>query len=60
MLDTMTRPHNGRIRIGEVHFSQAVTPVFDAASQRVGFAVEWHNRTQEIGMESRNAALLHQ
>ncbi|GEM_PF-3684394 len=44
MLDTMTRPHNGRIPVG----------------QRVGFAVEWHDRTQKIGMESRNAALPHQ
>ncbi|KRG44510.1 chemotaxis protein [Stenotrophomonas pictorum JCM 9942] len=58
MLDAMQQPHYGRIQIGGVHFSQAVTPVLDAAGTRIGFAVEWHDRTQEIELEDSVATLV--
>ena len=51
MLDNLHSCHNGRIQIGPVHFSQAVTPVFDQHQARIGFAVEWHDRTEEIALE---------
>jgi methyl-accepting chemotaxis protein len=40
------------VQIGPVHFAQVVTPVFDAQGVRLGFAVEWHDRTHELALEN--------
>ena len=58
MLDQLQKPHNGQIRIGPVHFSQVVTPVFNADGSRNGFAVEWHDRTQELLLENSVADIV--
>ncbi|MGV8960156.1 MAG: methyl-accepting chemotaxis protein [Stenotrophomonas sp.] len=58
MLQAMRQPHFGRIQIGSAHFSQAVTPVFKADGARIGFAVEWHDRTQEIELENNVADIV--
>ena len=58
LLDTLMKPHHGRIRIGPVHFAQVVTPVFDAGGARIGFAVEWHDRTQELLLENAVAGIV--
>ncbi len=58
ILDTLLKPHHGRVRIGPVHFAQVVTPVFDARGARIGFAVEWHDRTQELLLENAVAGIV--
>ena len=58
LLDQLNQQHNGRIQIGEVHFSQVVTPVFNADGSRNGFAVEWHDRTQELALENNVAGIV--
>ena len=58
MLDTLRSAHNGKVQIGPVHFSQVVTPVFNADGSRSGFAVEWHDRTQELQLENNVAGLV--
>ncbi len=58
MLHAMKQPHFGRIEIGGVHFSQAVTPVLGEDGTRVGFAVEWHDRTLEIQLENSVAGIV--
>jgi len=58
MLDQLQKVHNGQIRIGPVHFSQVVTPVFNADGSRSGFAVEWHDRTQELLLENSVANIV--
>ena len=58
MLDHLHSCHNGRIQIGQVHFSQAVTPVFNPDGSRLGFAVEWHDRTDEIALEGRISGIV--
>ncbi|MEA5667893.1 methyl-accepting chemotaxis protein [Stenotrophomonas sp. MH1] len=58
ILDQLRQPHNGRIQIGGVHFSQVVTPVFNADGSRSGFAVEWHDRTQELQLENSVAGIV--
>ncbi len=58
MLDQLRKVHNGRIQIGGVHFSQVVTPVFNADGSRNGFAVEWHDRTQELQLENSVADIV--
>ncbi len=52
LLNTLQATHHGRVRIGPVHFAQVVTPMFDNAGARVGFAVEWHDRTEELLLEN--------
>ncbi|MGE8278826.1 MAG: methyl-accepting chemotaxis protein [Stenotrophomonas sp.] len=58
MLDKLSSQHNGRVQIGPVHFNQVVTPVFHADGSRSGFAVEWHDRTQELLLENNVAAIV--
>ena len=58
MLDQLRKVHNGQITIGPVHFSQVVTPVFNADGSRSGFAVEWHDRTQELALENSVAGIV--
>jgi methyl-accepting chemotaxis protein len=58
ILNTLQQVHHGRIRIGPVHFAQVVTPVFDAQGKRLGFAVEWHDRTQELQLENAVADIV--
>jgi len=58
ILDTLAAAHHGRIRIGPVHFAQVVTPVFGAAGERQGFVVEWHDRTQELLLETAVAEIV--
>ncbi|WP_093532591.1 methyl-accepting chemotaxis protein [Stenotrophomonas rhizophila] len=58
ILDTLQATHHGRVRIGPVHFAQVVSPMFDAAGARVGFAVEWHDRTQELVLETAVAEIV--
>ncbi|WMJ71025.1 methyl-accepting chemotaxis protein [Stenotrophomonas sp. 24(2023)] len=58
ILDTLQGAHHGKVRIGEVHFAQVVTPVFGSQGQRLGFAVEWHDRTEELQLENAVAGIV--
>ena len=58
LLDQLSSQHVGRVQIGPVHFSQVVTPVFHADGSRSGFAVEWHDRTQELLLENSVADIV--
>ena len=51
ILDQLQDRHQGAIRIGDAHFAQMVTPVFAANGSRIGFVVEWHDRTDELKVE---------
>ena len=58
ILNGLQATHNGKVRIGPVHFAQVVTPVFDAQGARLGFAVEWHDRTHELTLENAVAGIV--
>ncbi|MBD3681005.1 PAS domain-containing protein [Stenotrophomonas sp. Br8] len=58
ILNGLQATHNGKVRIGPVHFAQVVTPVFDAQGERLGFAVEWHDRTHELTLENAVAGIV--
>ncbi|TPD98681.1 chemotaxis protein [Stenotrophomonas maltophilia] len=58
ILNELQATHNGKVRIGPVHFAQVVTPVFDAQGARLGFAVEWHDRTHELTLENAVAGIV--
>jgi len=50
--------HRARLSLGEMHFDLAATPVFDAAGERIGTAVEWQDRTADTNFrhQLRNVA----
>jgi methyl-accepting chemotaxis protein len=56
ILNGLQVSHNGKVQIGPVHFAQVVTPVFDAQGVRLGFAVEWHDRT--LALENAVAGIV--
>ncbi|HAL22837.1 MAG TPA: chemotaxis protein [Stenotrophomonas sp.] len=58
ILNGLQVAHNGKVRVGSVHFAQVVTPVFDAQGTRLGFAVEWHDRTHELLLENAVADIV--
>ncbi|PTA70803.1 MULTISPECIES: methyl-accepting chemotaxis protein [unclassified Stenotrophomonas] len=58
ILNGLQVTHNGKVQIGPVHFAQVVTPVFDAQGVRLGFAVEWHDRTHELALENAVAGIV--
>ncbi|MCR8714397.1 methyl-accepting chemotaxis protein [Stenotrophomonas indicatrix] len=58
ILNGLQATHHGKVRIGPVHFAQVVTPVFDAQGARLGFAVEWHDRTHELTLENAVAGIV--
>ncbi len=58
ILDGLQATHHGRVRIGPVHFAQVVTPMYDSAGARLGFAVEWHDRTDELLLENAVADIV--
>lgn len=58
ILNGLQVTHNGKVQIGPVHFAQVVTPVFDAQGARLGFAVEWHDRTHELALENAVAGIV--
>ncbi|MHC1653039.1 methyl-accepting chemotaxis protein [Stenotrophomonas maltophilia] len=58
ILNGLQVAHNGKVQIGPVHFAQVVTPVFDAQGLRLGFAVEWHDRTHELALENAVAGIV--
>lgn len=52
MLDRLTSPHRATVRIGGRIFALTVAPVVNAAGVRLGTAVEWLDRTNEVAIEN--------
>ncbi len=51
LLNALERNLMGRIQVGGAHFNQMITPVTGADGARIGFVVEWHDRTDELKLE---------
>ena len=58
LFDGLTQAHASQVRIGDAWFSQVVTPVLAEDGSRLGFAVEWDDRTNEIRMEQDVAGIV--
>jgi methyl-accepting chemotaxis protein len=57
MLAAMTEPHAARISLGTARMSLVVTPI-DHDGARIGYVVEWHDRTQELLVEQEIATVI--
>uniref|UniRef100_Q47I46 PAS protein n=1 Tax=Dechloromonas aromatica (strain RCB) TaxID=159087 RepID=Q47I46_DECAR len=51
MLERLTGTHRATIRLGGRVFALTVTPVINTRGGRLGFAVEWLDRTNEVAVE---------
>ncbi|WP_428826942.1 methyl-accepting chemotaxis protein [Azonexus sp. IMCC34842] len=58
LLAGLTGTHRALIELGGRTFSLAVTPVINERRQRVGFAVEWLDRTAEVAVEEEVADIV--
>ena len=58
LLGQLTGPHRVLLQLGGRRFSLMVTPVSNDRRQRVGFAVEWLDRTAEVAVEEEVAEIV--
>ncbi|QRM20528.1 PAS domain-containing protein [Dechloromonas sp. TW-R-39-2] len=58
MLDKLSGTHRASIKLGGRTFSLAVTPVINERNQRLGYAVEWVDRTAEVAVEDEVADIV--
>jgi methyl-accepting chemotaxis protein len=52
MLEHLSAPHRASVRIGGRTFALTVAPVIDETGVRLGTAVEWLDRTNEVAIEN--------
>lgn len=57
-LGSLRGTHRTTIKLGGRTFSLAVTPVINEHGQRLGFAVEWLDRTAEVAVEDEVAEIV--
>ncbi|MGV7197005.1 Cache 3/Cache 2 fusion domain-containing protein [Xanthomonas axonopodis] len=58
MLDQLTSTHVAQIHVGGRTMRLVVSPVLGAAGERMGFVVEWADRTQEVQVEQEVARIV--
>ena len=58
MLDKLSSTHRATVRVGGRTFALAVTPVVNERGQRLGYAVEWLDRTAEVAVEEEVADIV--
>ncbi|KAB2928587.1 MAG: PAS domain S-box protein [Dechloromonas sp.] len=58
MLKTLSGTHRAAIHLGGRTFSLAVTPVLNESGVRLGYAVEWLDRTAEVAVEDEVAEIV--
>ncbi len=58
LLATLVGTHRATIKLGGRTFSLAVTPVSNESGQRLGYAVEWLDRTAEVAVEDEVAEIV--
>ncbi|MEN3372917.1 methyl-accepting chemotaxis protein [Dechloromonas sp. ZS-1] len=58
MLQRLTGTHRAAIKVGGRTFSLAVTPVLNDRGVRLGYAVEWLDRTAEVAVEEEVASIV--
>jgi methyl-accepting chemotaxis protein len=58
LLERLQDTHQGNIRVGDAHFGQLITPVRDTDGQRIGFVVEWRDRTDELALEAEISRII--
>ncbi|MDX9707683.1 MAG: methyl-accepting chemotaxis protein, partial [Azospira sp.] len=57
-LDALSGNHRATVLLGGRTFALSVTPVANARGERLGTAVEWQDRTEEVAVENEVADLV--
>ncbi|MEA9557817.1 Cache 3/Cache 2 fusion domain-containing protein [Xanthomonas nasturtii] len=58
MLEQLTGTNVAQITVGDRIVRQVVSPVLDANGERMGFVIEWADRTQEVQVEEEVARIV--
>ncbi|HWJ07199.1 MAG TPA: HAMP domain-containing protein, partial [Steroidobacteraceae bacterium] len=58
LLDGLTGTHTSNHQVGPLSLRLTHTPVFDEHGRRIGTAMEWINRTQEVAAEKEVASIV--
>jgi methyl-accepting chemotaxis protein len=58
LLTNLRSPHKTQIEVGSLTFGLVVVPVINEKGERVGTAVEWKDRTQEVAIEKEVAGIV--
>ncbi|MBB5863007.1 Cache 3/Cache 2 fusion domain-containing protein [Xanthomonas sp. 3058] len=58
MLARLSGAHTAQIEVGGRILREVVSPVLDAAGERMGYVVEWADRTQEVQVEHEVARIV--
>ncbi|MCC6535372.1 MAG: PAS domain-containing protein, partial [Burkholderiales bacterium] len=58
MLERLSGSHRATVKLGGRTFALTVTPVNNAKGQRLGTAVEWVDRTNEVAVETEVAGIV--
>jgi methyl-accepting chemotaxis protein len=58
MLASLRSTHRTQIKIGDIHFGLAASPIIDASGTRLGTVVEWADRTSEVETENELSSLV--
>lgn len=58
VLDRLNGSHRAEIRVGAATLRLTVSPVDDESGQRVGYVVEWLDRTRELAVEQELASIV--
>lgn len=58
MLEQLSGTNVAQIAVGDRIVRQVVSPVLNAAGERMGFVVEWADRTQEVQVEEEVARIV--
>jgi len=48
LLSNLTQPHEANIKVGKRHYRLSTSPILNAEGSRIGYVVEWIDRTQEV------------
>ena len=58
LLGELRGTHRGQITVGNHILRQLINPVTDAQGQRVGYVVEWDDRTEEVRIEQEVSGII--
>jgi len=58
MLARLTKTHNAKLSLGERSFSLILNPINDEAGTRIGYVVEWRDRTAEVAVENEIGSIV--
>ncbi|GLR71482.1 hypothetical protein GCM10007852_23900 [Agaribacter marinus] len=58
LLERLKKSYTSHIKVGPRHFRLVANPIFDSDGERLGYVVEWLERTKEVNAEQEIAEIV--